>query len=298
MIEIQSLTKTYGTFKAIQNVSFSVPKGDVVGFLGPNGAGKTTTMRILCGCIGASSGEARINGMSVIEKPKDVKRGIGYLPETPPLYPNMIVQDYIEFCAAIKGVSNPKAATDKSLSLVGLQDVSHRIINNLSKGFRQRVGLAQALVHEPSVLVLDEPTSGLDPAQRIELRKLLKELSQGDITVILSTHILGEVESICNRAIIISRGEIVAQDTLSNLKSMENRIKLHVASGVDQLLPQFEAHPAINQVFDKGNGLIELEYNQEIRAEVAKMAVEYGILELSPASKLEDVYLRLTQGKV
>ena len=224
MIEIQSLTKQYGTFKAIQNVSFRVPKGDVVGFLGPNGAGKTTTMRILCGCIGATAGEARVNGLSVIENPKEVKRSIGYLPETPPLYPNMVVEEYIQFCAAIKGVEKPKPATDKALSLVGLHDVSHRIISNLSKGYRQRVGLAQALVHEPSVLVLDEPTSGLDPAQRIELRKLLKELSQGDITVILSTHILGEVESICNRAIIISRGEIVAQDTLTNLKAILSNI--------------------------------------------------------------------------
>ncbi|NOY27371.1 MAG: ABC transporter ATP-binding protein [Oligoflexia bacterium] len=167
MIQVDALDKSYGTFHAVQQVSFRVNRGEVVGFLGPNGAGKTTTMRILSGCIGATAGRALIDGLDVLEDPRGVKRRVGYLPELPPVYPTMTVQDYVAFAATIKGVDDVATAVTRAIGMVGLETVAHRVIDHLSKGYRQRVGLAQALVHDPDVLILDEPTSGLDPAQRV-----------------------------------------------------------------------------------------------------------------------------------
>ncbi|MGZ8735199.1 MAG: ABC transporter ATP-binding protein, partial [Acidimicrobiia bacterium] len=201
MIEVQGLTKRYGATVAIDDVSFSVARGEVVGFLGPNGAGKSTTMRIIAGSLGASVGTAKVGGLDVAEDPRGVQRLLGYAPEVPPVYTNMTVGDYVRFAATLKGVDDVPAATKKALGRVGLEKVAHRLIENLSKGYRQRVGLAQALVHDPKVLVLDEPTSGLDPAQRVEIRNLLAELAEGDRTVVLSTHVLGEIEAICSRVI-------------------------------------------------------------------------------------------------
>jgi ABC-2 type transport system ATP-binding protein len=295
MIEVEQLSKRYGTFQAISDVSFSVKKGEVVGFLGPNGAGKSTTMRILCGCIGATTGRATIGGQDVLIHPREVKRRIGYLPETPPLYGNMTVKEYVRFAAQIKDVADPTKATEHVLGRVGLETVGHRIIDNLSKGFRQRVGLAQALVHDPDVLVLDEPTSGLDPAQRREIRDLLMELAAGDRTVILSTHVLSEVEDVCERVVIISHGQIVAQDSIDALRAGANRIHLQVARPSAEAAAALSAVEGVQALQAGDMGGYELSVIGEVREVVAAAAVPFGLLGLSQ-ERLEDIYLRLTQG--
>lgn len=294
MIEVEKLTKQYGTFEAIRDVSFTVKRGDVVGFLGPNGAGKSTTMRILCGCIGATSGRATIGGQDVLTHPREVKRRVGYLPETPPLYGGMTVRDYIHFAAQIKDVDKPKIATDRVIERVGLGEVGHRIIDHLSKGFRQRVGLAQALVHDPEVLVLDEPTSGLDPAQRREIRDLLRELAAGDRTVILSTHVLGEVEDVCERVVIISRGQLIAQDSIANLRASTSRIRLQLARPSPDAEAALTAVGGVSSIQSTAPGRYELSTAEDVREALAAAAVPFGLLELAQAEKLEDVYLRLT----
>jgi ABC-2 type transport system ATP-binding protein len=295
MIEVEQLSKRYGTFQAISDVSFSVKKGEVVGFLGPNGAGKSTTMRILCGCIGATTGRATIGGQDVLIHPREVKRRIGYLPETPPLYGNMTVKEYVRFAAQIKDVADPTKATEHVLGRVGLETVGHRIIDNLSKGFRQRVGLAQALVHDPDVLVLDEPTSGLDPAQRREIRDLLMELAAGERTVILSTHVLSEVEDVCERVVIISHGQIVAQDSIDALRAGANRIHLQVARPSAEAAAALSAVEGVQALQAGDMGGYELSVIGEVREVVAAAAVPFGLLGLSQ-ERLEDIYLRLTQG--
>nr|MBX2801334.1 ABC transporter ATP-binding protein [Myxococcales bacterium] len=194
MIRVEQLTKVYGATTAVEDLTFAVDRGEIVGFLGPNGAGKSTTMRMLCGSLGATRGRALIADIDVLERPREVKRLVGYLPEVPPLYPEMTVRAYLRFCAQLKSAPSPVQGVERVMEQVGLTDVAHRLIDHLSKGYRQRVGLAQALVHEPRVLVLDEPASGLDPAQRVEIRQLVRDLSQGDVTVVLSTHVLSEVE--------------------------------------------------------------------------------------------------------
>jgi ABC-2 type transport system ATP-binding protein len=218
MIEAKDLTKTYGELRAVDGVSFKVDPGEILGFLGPNGAGKTTTMRILTGFLPPTSGQVVVAGYDVQEQPMEVKRRIGYLPETPPLYSDLSVLSYLSFVAKIKGI--PKAERqgriDWVLTRCGLSEVRSRLIGNLSKGFRQRVGLAQAIVHKPDVLVLDEPTIGLDPRQIREIRELIRELSK-EHTIILSTHILPEVTMICTRAVIINRGRIVLEGKVADL---------------------------------------------------------------------------------
>jgi len=218
MIEVRNLTKRYGELTAIRDVSFSVARGEILGFLGPNGAGKTTTMRILTGYMPASSGTVAVDGFDVFENSFEVRRRIGYLPETPPLYTDMTVQSYLEFVARIKGVARMDiaAATERALQTCGLLDVRHRLTGHLSKGYRQRVGLAQALIHDPPVLVLDEPTIGLDPRQIIEIRKLIRTLA-GDRTVILSTHILPEVSQICEKVVILAGGRIALEERMEAL---------------------------------------------------------------------------------
>ena len=229
MIEVQGLTKRYGTNLAIENVTFSVEKGGVVGFLGPNGAGKSTTMRVIAGSLGASSGTAKVAGFDVAENPRAVQAMLGYAPEVPPIYTNMTVRDYVSFAATIKGVGDVAKATDRALDRVGLASVAGKLIDHLSKGYRQRVGLAQALVHDPQVLVLDEPTSGLDPAQRVEIRELIRELAAGERTVILSTHVLGEIEAICNRVVVINHGRIVVDAKINNLAAAGKTVRLELA---------------------------------------------------------------------
>jgi len=224
MIEAIALTKSYGPRVALNNVSFTIGQGEIVGFLGPNGAGKTTTMRILTGFLPATGGDARVAGFDVFESPMEVKRRVGYLPESPPLYPELSVGDYLGFIAELRGYTGRTRhqRTGAVMERVGLAGWERRILGSLSKGYRQLVGLAQALLHDPPVLILDEPTSGLDPAQLVGIRDLVKSLA-GTHTVILSTHILSEVEALCPRALVITKGQLVAQGSLDELRAMAPR---------------------------------------------------------------------------
>jgi len=218
MIEVRNLTKRYGDITAVADVSFTAQTGQILGFLGPNGAGKTTTMRIITGFLPATSGTVKVAGFDIFEQSYEVRKRIGYLPENPPLYHDMSVTTYLQFVGRIKGLSKRDLpdAVDRALQVCGLTEVSTRLLGHLSKGYRQRVGLAQALIHNPSVLVLDEPTIGLDPRQIIDIRTLIRELSR-DRTVILSTHILPEVSQLCEKVVIINAGRIVLEDTMENL---------------------------------------------------------------------------------
>ena len=222
MIKVEGLTKRYGDLKAVEDIYFYVKKGEIVGFLGPNGAGKTTTMRVITGFLPATEGTVTVSGFDIFEKPMEVKKRIGYLPEHPPVYEDMTVKGYLKFVAKIKGVPRAQRsdALDRVVTRCGLKAVRKTIIGQLSKGYKQRVGLAQAMIHDPDVLILDEPTIGLDPKQIIAIRELIKSLA-GDHTIILSTHILPEATMICHRVLIIDQGAIVADDTLENLTARE-----------------------------------------------------------------------------
>lgn len=297
MIQVQNLTKVYGTTTAVRGIDFTVERGEIVGLLGPNGAGKSTTMGILAGTTGATSGRALIGGIDVFDDPRGVKRILGYLPEFPPLYVDMTVREYLRFCARVKRVADPRSAVEQVIGRVGLQKVAHRLIDHLSKGYRQRVGIAQALVHAPKVLLLDEPASGLDPAQRVEIRELVRELSAGDTTVVLSTHVLPEVEAICDRAIIVHQGRIVAQDTVERLSAVGSTVSLRVARPDDTLPPRLLALPGVVGVESTGDGAWRVAAQRDVREQVAQVAVGFGLLELSSHRALEDVYLRLTRGE-
>lgn len=296
MIAVQGLTKRYGFDYAIKDVNFQVAKGEVIGFLGPNGAGKTTTMRILAGSLGASGGTAKIGGFDVAEDPRKVQSILGYSPEVPPVYPNMVVRDYIRFAAELKGVAEPAKATDRAIGLVDLERVAGRLIENLSKGYKQRVGLAQALVHNPSVLVLDEPTSGLDPAQRVEIRKLIQDLAAGERTVVLSTHVLAEIEAICKRVIVINRGQVVAENTLDSLTQAGRTVRVEVARVGEDLEGKLKAIEGVSSVSIEGTAIV-VRGDVDLRSAVAVVCAPYGILELSGRQRLEDIYLSLTSGK-
>lgn len=240
MIQVTNLTKTYGSKVAVNNISFTVEKGEVVGFLGRNGAGKTTTMNMITGYISSTGGTVTVDGCDILEQPLEAKRKIGYLPEQPPVYTDITVNEYLDFAADLKGIAkkNRKQHLDEIKELVKITDVSGRLIGNLSKGYRQRVGMAQALVGNPEILILDEPTVGLDPNQIIEIRKLIKRLGK-EHTVILSSHILPEVADVCEKVIIIDRGSIVAQDTISNLSrgtGESSMLSVRIAGGENQVL--------------------------------------------------------------
>ena len=293
MIQVQQLTKVYGETVAVRDLDFEVERGEIVGFLGPNGAGKSTTMRILAGALGATSGTARVGGIDVFEDPIAVKRIVGYLPEFPPLYLEMTVREYLRFAGRIKGADDPRAAAERVVGQVGLSAVAHRPIQHLSKGFRQRVGIAQALVHSPQVLILDEPASGLDPAQRVEIRHLIETLSQGDVTVILSTHVLPEVEAICDRAIVIHQGQLVSVDAQQS-QGAAMRIHLTLAEPTDQTRTALHAVPAVSAVEDLGEGRFRVEVDRDVRRELASAAVRYGLIELTGRASLEEAYLKLT----
>jgi len=303
MIEVENLTKFYGPRPAIKGITFQVNKGEVVGFLGPNGAGKSTTMNILCCILPASSGSATVCGYYVFEESLELRKKIGYLPETPPLYPDMTVTSYLKFAAEIRGVPSNKvqAAVDRVLEKCTLGDVRQRIINRLSKGFQQRVGLAQSMIHDPEILILDEPTIGLDPIQIIEIRKLIQELASSH-TIILSSHILPEITQICKRVIILNEGEIVAVDSLEGLKSSLNkneRFILKVRNSQNNIQDKLGALDNVISVkMEKDNEfLIECEMNSHVQNQVARMALEnsWGIEELKLVSMtLEEIFLRLT----
>ncbi|MBI3544945.1 MAG: ATP-binding cassette domain-containing protein, partial [Deltaproteobacteria bacterium] len=257
MIEVERLSKFYGQRKAVDELTFKVGKGEILGFLGPNGAGKTTTMKILTCFMPASDGFARVAGYDVFEEPLEVKRRVGYLPETPPVYRDMTVSEYLAYAAQLHGIrGNPvKGAVDVALGKCGLGAVRGRLIGNLSKGYRQRVGLAQAIVHNPEVLVLDEPTVGLDPKQIIEIRELIRSFA-GEHTVILSTHILPEVQATCSRVLIINHGKIVAIDTLDAISARMrkgNSFSVTVKSAGD-LVSKLRALPGVGEVSEAGAG--------------------------------------------
>jgi ABC-2 type transport system ATP-binding protein len=307
VIEVQHLTKRYGPTTAVDDVSFRVERGEVLGFLGPNGAGKTTTMRVLTGYMPPSEGKAIVAGYDVSDQPLEAKRRTGYLPETPPLYPEMTVHDYLAFVARIKGVprGERKARVNSVMGRTRVTDVAHRHCSKLSKGYRQRVGLAQALLHNPEVLILDEPTAGLDPKQIIETRQLIKDLG-GDHTVILSTHILPEVSQTCHRVVIINKGRVVAVDTPDNLTSrLSGSETLYVqvdAPGAD-VTTTLEAIPGITRVApaDARGSLAGFEVNSEtgrdVRRDLAAAIVRqgWGLLELRPLRmSLEEIFLHLT----
>jgi ABC-2 type transport system ATP-binding protein len=307
LIKVENLTKRYAAKIAIEGMSFEVQKGEILGFLGPNGAGKTTTMRIIAGFMPASAGSVRVDGYDVFDNPLDVKRRIGYLPENPPLYPEMNVSGYLRFVAKIKGV--PKDRLDSEVSRVmeraSITDVKERIIAKLSKGYKQRVGLAQALINDPPVLILDEPTIGLDPKQIHEVRELIKELA-GNHTVVLSTHILPEVEQTCHRVIIIDHGKIVAVDTPQNLRFQlqgAERIFIEVEGPAAEIVSKLKATLGVMDVreLEGGGGRhrfqIEGELRKDIRSDLARAVVQsgWGLLELQSASmSLEDIFLKLT----
>ncbi|MGK5088848.1 ATP-binding cassette domain-containing protein [Bdellovibrionota bacterium FG-2] len=303
MIKVSHLTKQYGPRTAVNDLNFQIEKGEIVGFLGPNGAGKSTTMKILTGFMPATSGSASVAGFDVFERPLEVKRNVGYLPETPPVYPEMQVEDYLRFAAQLHQVPSAGLgkAVDTSLEKTGLGDVRKRLIGNLSKGFRQRVGLAQALIHNPKILILDEPTVGLDPKQIIEIRELIKSLA-GDHTVILSSHILPEVTATCQRIIVINQGKIVAEDSLEHLVGRLHKgsfYTLLVKNPAEKGLAALRGLSGIKTVSQAGSKFtVELAPGvSEIRDQIVETAVAtgMGVLEFSMEKiSLEEIFLQLT----
>ena len=307
MIEVQHITKRYGRVTAVDDVSFRAERGEILGFLGPNGAGKTTTMRILTGYMPPTEGKAMVAGLDVFTQPTEAKRRTGYLPETPPLYPDMTVREYLDFVAKIKGVS-PKERRNRVASTMErtrVADMASRHCSKLSKGYRQRVGLAQALIHNPEVLILDEPTAGLDPKQIIETRDLIRSLG-GDHTIVLSTHILPEVAQTCHRVVIINKGRVVAVDTPENLtarlKGAETMYVQIDSDGVDALAV-LQAIPGVTRVAASdgkgptGGFEVESERGTDVRREIARTVVNrgWGLLELRPMRmSLEEIFLQVT----
>ena len=302
MIRTIGLTKDYGARRAIENLSFEANQGEVVGFLGPNGAGKTTTMRILAGYMPPTFGTAQIAGFDVVEESIEVRRRVGYLPETVPLYSDMTVFDYLKFMADLRHLPNGDEMVDNALEMVQLEQRADGYISNLSKGMRQRVGLAQALLHKPEVLILDEPTIGLDPAQVVEVRNIIREIGK-ERTVLLSTHILSEAQQLCDRVLIINKGHIVAEDTPENLQARlvgAERSILRIKGDADELLPLISKINGVQDIKLRPDGALEFQFapGVDVRPDVAKMVVQSGfdLLELSPVGlSLEEIFLELTR---
>lgn len=303
MIEAEGLTKFYGPIAALKDVTFQVEKGEIVGFLGPNGAGKSTTIRIVTCYMPPTAGSARVDGLDCFEDSLQIRQKIGYLPENVPLYRDLTVRRFLRFAASAKGVPgrNVEKEVGRVMGVCGLEKNANRIIRHLSKGYRQRVGLAQALLNNPSVLVLDEPTIGLDPSQIIEIRHLVQELRENR-TILLSSHILPEVAQICQRVIIINKGEIIATDSPVNLTSQLQKtakIRLEVSAPAPDLLPAIEKIVGVQSVVrENGSGgfLIETDRSSDIRPEVARLVVEKGsgLLELRLVQlSLEDIFMQL-----
>jgi ABC-2 type transport system ATP-binding protein len=308
LIEVDHLTKSYGKNLAVNDISFTVGKGEILGFLGPNGAGKTTTMRILTGYLPATSGSARIAGFDVFEQSMEVRRRIGYLPENPPLYTDMNVHGYLEFVGRIKGVQSADLSkqVERSLELANLTQKKNELIKRLSRGFRQRVGIAQAIVHNPDVVILDEPTVGLDPKQIIEVRKLIKGLA-GEHTIILSTHILPEASQTCDRVVIINKGRIAAVDTPENLTTQlkgAERVQMEVKGEEEPLREAIEQVEGVTKLdvtaLDSSQHLkaiVESEPGIDLRGKLATAVIAKGLelFELRAVSlSLEDIFLQLT----
>lgn len=302
MIRVEGLTKDYGPRRAIDNLTFNAERGEIVGFLGPNGAGKTTTMRILTGFMPPSSGKAAVAGYDVVDQSLEVRKRVGYLPETVPLYPDMTVFEYLKFMADLRRLKDAEDRVDEVLELVHMEERAEGYISNLSKGMRQRVGLAQALLHQPEVLILDEPTIGLDPAQIHEVRNLIRELGK-DRTVMLSTHILSEAQQVCNRVLIINKGKIVVEDTPGRLQarlSGSQRVALQVGGDYDGVEGLVKGVSGVQQVLPAANGAVEFEMvpGVDARPAVARAVVGagYDLLEMRPLGmSLEDIFLQLTR---
>ncbi len=305
MIHVTGLTKDYGKRRAITNLNFDVKKGEIVGFLGPNGAGKTTTMRILTGYMPPTSGKVEIGGYDVIENPLEVRRMVGYLPETVPLYNDMTVFDYMMYMARIRHIENAEDRIDDVLEMVSMEDRSSGYIGKLSKGMRQRVGLAQAILHKPDVLILDEPTIGLDPGQIIEVRNIIKDLGK-EHTVMLSTHILPEAQQVCDRVIIINKGQFVAEDSTERLQTRltgAQRVHLSIRGDASEVLPVVSSTPGVINVSSTGIDSLEFESKpgEDVRSTVARNVISagYDLLELKKVSmSLEDIFLELTRDEI
>jgi len=306
MIEVANLTKKYGDLVAVRNLNFRVEKGKIWGLLGPNAAGKTTTMRILTGYLPATDGKASVAGYDVFEKPNDVKKITGYLPENVPLYPEMTVYSYLNFVSEIKQIpaSQRKEALEKAVKISGLESVRKRLIKNISRGFKQRVGIAQALIHDPHVLVLDEPTAGLDPAQIIEIRKLIKSL-KGERTILLSTHILAEVTQTCDGVVIINEGNLMASGSLEELTASfkeKEGVVIKLKKGGKNVLSLLQKIHGVDKVSHADDEFkIEWTKGKDVRDEITKLIVdkELGLIEMRPlAMNIEDLYLKVISGGV
>jgi ABC-2 type transport system ATP-binding protein len=302
MIRVFGLTKDYGSRRAISDLTFNAEKGEILGFLGPNGAGKTTTMRILTGYMPPTAGKVTIGGHDVIEDSLAVRRIVGYLPETVPLYGEMSVYEYLKYMADLRGVKNARQRIYETIETLQLEDRANGFISKLSKGMRQRVGLAQALLHQPEVLILDEPTIGLDPKQVVKFRELIRSIGK-DRTVLLSTHILPEVQQVCDRVLIINKGRIVTEDTPEQLQSRltgSQRVAVRIRGDLDELFPQLSGITGIKNLAPTTEDAFEFETipGQDPRPQVARAIISagYDLLELRPVSmSLEDIFLQLTR---
>ncbi|MCJ7658243.1 MAG: ABC transporter ATP-binding protein [Anaerolineales bacterium] len=302
MIEVEGLTKDYGRRRAVEDLTFYAKKGEILGFLGPNGAGKTTVMRILCGFMPPTAGSAKVAGFDVIEQSLEVRKRVGYLPETVPLYPDMTVFDYLKYMADLRHLKDSEDHIGEVLEIVNMEERADGYISNLSKGMRQRIGLAQALLHQPEVLIMDEPTIGLDPAQIRDVRELIREIGK-ERTVMLSTHILSEAQQVCDRVLIINKGQIVAEDSpelLQNRLTGARRIALLVGGDGEGLKEIVDGVKGVDQVISKGNGGFEFETvpGEDVRPQVARAVVGsgYDLLELHPVDiSLEEIFLQLTR---
>ncbi|MBO7481461.1 MAG: gliding motility-associated ABC transporter ATP-binding subunit GldA [Bacteroidales bacterium] len=299
-IEVRNITKVFGEQKALDNVSFDINNGEIVGFLGPNGAGKSTLMKIITGYIPATEGEVLINGMNILENPIEIRKRLGYLPEQNPLYFDMYIVEYLEFVAGIYGIKNKKARIDEIVSLTGLEPEINKKIGTLSKGYKQRVGLAQAIIHDPDVLILDEPTSGLDPNQIIEIRNLIKNLGK-EKTVILSTHIMQEVEAICDRILLIKKGVLLANDKAEDFAHLNSDSISTLLVELDGELSEndFAQIKGIRNVRKQSPTLFAIEFSKsnDIRKAVFNLAVQKGLAVLSMQEKeksIEEVFAELT----
>ncbi len=302
MIEVRDLTKYYGPLLAVDHIALQVAAGEIIGFLGPNGAGKTTTLKMLAGFLAPTSGTARINGFDCVTQSLEVRRSLGYVPENVSIYPDLTVSQFLKFAARAKGVEAREEAGEirRVMEACGLEEVEGKLVAALSKGYRQRLGLAQALLHQPPVLILDEPTIGLDPSQIVEIRSLIKNL-EGDHTVILSSHILPEVSQLCHRVVIINRGQIIASDTPENLSRQMGhgaRISLKVGGEEAQVMAALQSLQGVGQVVKQGDGryLVEGGNGQDVRPELARLLVQQGfdLLEMKTQEfSLEDVFLNL-----
>jgi ABC-2 type transport system ATP-binding protein len=302
MIQVNGLTKDYGARRAIDNLTFDAEQGEIVGFLGPNGAGKTTTMRVLTGYMPPTEGTATVAGYDIIEESLEVRKRVGYLPETVPLYDDMTALEYLKFMADLRHIPDAEARAYETLEGVNLKDRANSYIGTFSKGMRQRIGLAQALIHRPEVLILDEPTIGLDPAQVVEMRNVIREIGK-DRTVLLSTHILTEAQQICDRVLIINKGKIVTEDTPENLQARlvgAQRVILRVRGDSDGLTGKISKVKGVHTVDAKPDGSVEFEFGagEDARPQVAKAVIQagYDLLEMRPIGmSLEEIFLELTR---